>query len=140
LGHNGAGKTTTTFLLCGIYPPTSGTAYIMNHDLRTDLDHIRSALGYCPQQDILFDNFTVKEHLKLISLVNILFKKINHKELSININFKIKGFPSEKIKSEINRIAGFVGLENDLMKKAKNLSGGMKRRLLKMKFQFFFQR
>lgn len=31
---------------------------------------------------------------------------------------------------EIERIASFVGLERDLKKMAKNLSGGMKRRLM----------
>jgi ABC-type multidrug transport system ATPase subunit len=31
---------------------------------------------------------------------------------------------------EVERIAGFVGLDRDLKKMAKNLSGGMKRRLM----------
>lgn len=35
-----------------------------------------------------------------------------------------------KINEEINRIATFVGLSRDLSKKSKNLSGGMKRRLM----------
>ncbi len=74
LGKNGAGKTTTTFLLCGLYPPTSGTTKIMGYDLRTNIDHIRSLIGYCPQVDILFDNFNVEEHLKLVALV--IFKTI----------------------------------------------------------------
>jgi ABC-type multidrug transport system ATPase subunit len=43
---------------------------------------------------------------------------------------QIKGFPFSDLGVEINRIATFVGLENDLSKKAKNLSGGMKRRLM----------
>nr|QUF59429.1 ATP-binding cassette transporter Abca3-like1 [Brachionus angularis] len=108
LGHNGAGKTTTTFMLCGLYPPTSGNANLMGFDLRNQMDEIRSILGYCPQVDILFDNFNVEEHLKLIAM----------------------GFPKNKLNDEINRIATFVGLQKDLSKRSKNLSGGMKRRLM----------
>ncbi len=89
LGHNGAGKTTTTFMLCGeflfwflkilflnnvytvkgIYPPTSGTANILGYDIVTEMDQIRTSLGFCPQHDILYDDFYVEEHLKLIALV-----------------------------------------------------------------------
>ncbi|KAI6188218.1 hypothetical protein M3Y98_00330700 [Aphelenchoides besseyi] len=43
LGHNGAGNT----------GPTSGTAYIDGHDIRTSLPLIRKQLGFCPQYNIL---------------------------------------------------------------------------------------
>ena len=56
-------------MLSGLYPPTSGTGSIMDYDLRNELDEIRSIIGYCPQIDILIDDFTVKEHLKLIAMV-----------------------------------------------------------------------
>lgn len=110
LGHNGAGKTTLTYMLSGLYSPTSGSGQLMGYDLRNDCDKIRSIMGYCPQIDILIDNFNVKEHLKMIAM--------------------IKGFPKEKLEEEIERISKFVGLNNDLKKYAKNLSGGMKRRLM----------
>lgn len=60
-------------MLCGLYPPTSGNATIMGLDLRNQMDEIRSKLGYCPQVDILYDNFNVEEHLKLIAMVHNLF-------------------------------------------------------------------
>ncbi|CAF0854082.1 unnamed protein product [Brachionus calyciflorus] len=110
LGHNGAGKTTTTFMLCGMFPPTSGNAKILGLDLRNQMDQIRPILGFCPQVDILLEDFTVEEHLKLVAM--------------------IKGFPSSKLKNEIDRISNFVGLNKDLAKRSKNLSGGMKRRLM----------
>ena len=76
LGHNGAGKTTTTFMLCGLYPPTSGTALIMGYDLRHEIDEIHSIIGYCPQHDILYDSLNVEEHLRLVAQVSYSFSFI----------------------------------------------------------------
>jgi ABC-type uncharacterized transport system ATPase subunit len=53
LGHNGAGKTTTTFMLCGIYAPDAGNAYILGNNIKYQMDIIRTSLGFCPQHDIL---------------------------------------------------------------------------------------
>ena len=65
MGHNGAGKTTLFNMLFGILKPTSGTAYILNRDITTDMDEIRKEIGVCPQHDILYDSLTVKEHLEV---------------------------------------------------------------------------
>lgn len=70
LGHNGAGKTTVTFILCGIHAPTSGTAHILDRDIRNEMDVIRRSIGFCPQQNILFDELTVEQHLKLVASVS----------------------------------------------------------------------
>nr|QUF59431.1 ATP-binding cassette transporter Abca3-like3 [Brachionus angularis] len=109
LGHNGAGKTTLLFMLCGIYPPSSGEAIIMDYDLMTNVNKIRSLIGFCPQSPILYDDLTVYEHLYLIA--------------------SIKGFTSEDVKKEITHISKLVDLNSELNKKSKNLSGGMKKRL-----------
>ncbi len=69
LGHNGAGKTTTTFMLAGIFAPSSGTATILGYDIRSQMDQIRTSMGICPQHDILYDKFTVGEHFDLIASV-----------------------------------------------------------------------
>jgi ATP-binding cassette subfamily A (ABC1) protein 3 len=67
---NGAGKSTTMFILCGLYPPSSGNAQILNYDVATEIDKIRSYIGFCPQHDIIYEQLTVKEHLELVAMVN----------------------------------------------------------------------
>ncbi|MEU9123601.1 ABC transporter ATP-binding protein [Streptomyces sp. NPDC048506] len=51
VGENGAGKTTLLRILCGELTPTGGAA---SHTGR---------MGYCPQQAVLNDAFTVRQHL-----------------------------------------------------------------------------
>ena len=53
----------------GLYPPTCGTIIINGMNLQTDLSKIREELGVCPQQDILLDNLTVREHLMLFAAI-----------------------------------------------------------------------
>ncbi|KAH0631842.1 hypothetical protein JD844_019699 [Phrynosoma platyrhinos] len=109
LGHNGAGKTTTLSMLTGLYPPTSGQAYINGYEISQDMILIRKSLGLCPQHDVLFDQMTVEEHLYFYS--------------------GLKGFPVEKCPEEINRILHILNLEEKRFSLSKALSGGMKRKL-----------
>lgn len=44
-------------ILTGLFPPTSGTATINGHDIRTDMDVVRQELGLCPQHNVLFDRY-----------------------------------------------------------------------------------
>jgi ABC-type multidrug transport system ATPase subunit len=54
----------------GFIPPTSGTAYVDDKDIRTDIDGVRHSLGLCPQHNILFGSLTVKEHLIFFARVS----------------------------------------------------------------------
>ena len=115
-------------MLCGIFPPTSGTASILGYDIATEMDKIRTRIGFCPQHDILYDDLNVEEHLKLIALVNA--QLILFSILFINfVKLKIKGFDEKMIFDEIKRISSYVGLFSDLKTNSSGLSGGMKRRL-----------
>jgi ABC-2 type transport system ATP-binding protein len=51
LGPNGAGKTTLLQTLLGFYPPTSGTARVLGHDVRTNIRTLRHHIGYMPESD-----------------------------------------------------------------------------------------
>uniref|UniRef100_A0A3B4E2I9 P-type phospholipid transporter n=1 Tax=Pygocentrus nattereri TaxID=42514 RepID=A0A3B4E2I9_PYGNA len=109
LGHNGAGKTTTMSILTGLFAPTSGTAYVNGFDIRTDMDSIRKTLGMCPQHNVLFNDLTVEEHIYFYA--------------------RLKGCSSEEVKQEIDQMIKDVGLPHKRKELAKNLSGGMQRKL-----------
>lgn len=36
-------------ILTGLFPPTSGTAYINGYDVCSDIEMVREGLGVCPQ-------------------------------------------------------------------------------------------
>ncbi|XP_053558600.1 phospholipid-transporting ATPase ABCA1 isoform X2 [Bombina bombina] len=109
LGHNGAGKTTTMSILTGLFPPTTGTAYILGKDIRSELSSIRQNLGVCPQHNVLFDMLTVEEHIWFYA--------------------RLKGLSEEKVKSEMEQMLIDVGLPNKKKAKTSQLSGGMQRKL-----------
>ncbi|XP_037832519.1 phospholipid-transporting ATPase ABCA1 isoform X2 [Kryptolebias marmoratus] len=109
LGHNGAGKTTTMSILTGLFPPTSGTAVINGYDIRTDMDIIRKCLGMCPQHNVLFNELTVEEHVYFYA--------------------RLKGRSSSEVESEMDQMIADVGLPHKRKELAKNLSGGMQRKL-----------
>uniref|UniRef100_A0A8D2PRP9 ATP-binding cassette sub-family A member 2 n=1 Tax=Zosterops lateralis melanops TaxID=1220523 RepID=A0A8D2PRP9_ZOSLA len=109
LGHNGAGKTTTMSILTGLFPPTSGSATIYGHDIRTEMDKIRKNLGMCPQHNVLFDRLTVEEHLWFYS--------------------QLKSMAEEEIRKEMDKMIEDLELSNKRHCQVQTLSGGMKRKL-----------
>ncbi|XP_044296030.1 ATP-binding cassette sub-family A member 2 [Varanus komodoensis] len=109
LGHNGAGKTTTMSILTGLFPPTSGSATIYGHDIRTEMDEIRKNLGMCPQHNVLFDKLTVEEHLWLYS--------------------QLKGMAEDEIRKEMDKMIEDLELTHKCHSLVQTLSGGMKRKL-----------
>ncbi|XP_062517639.1 phospholipid-transporting ATPase ABCA1-like, partial [Corticium candelabrum] len=111
LGHNGAGKTTTMSVLCGLYPPTSGKAYIRGMDITTSIDEIRKTLGLCPQQNVLYNKLTVTEHLWLIA------------------KLKNVGVSDKELKKEIDKWLDDLNLTEKRNAMVSSLSGGMKRKL-----------
>jgi len=64
LGANGAGKSTTIRMLCGLLQPTSGTARVGGHDVRTETELVKLNIGYMSQRFSLYDDLTVEQNIR----------------------------------------------------------------------------
>jgi ABC-2 type transport system ATP-binding protein len=64
LGPNGAGKTTTIRMIAGLLKPTSGRIAIDGHDLATQPEAAKQALGFIPDRPFLYEKLTAGEFLR----------------------------------------------------------------------------
>lgn len=65
LGPNGAGKTTTIKMLCGLFPPSSGSGKISKFDIMREQLNIKKSIGYMSQKFSLYRDLTVGENIEL---------------------------------------------------------------------------
>lgn len=110
LGPNGAGKTTTLRMCYGFLRPEAGSVRIAGHDLATDGDRARRALGVCTQDDTFDADFTVRGNLE---------------QTARYYRPKI-----ENLAARIDTLLAQFGLTEYADHKPQMLSGGFKRRLL----------
>ncbi len=110
LGPNGAGKTTILRIIAGLTNPTSGKVYIFQKDLLKNLIWAKSQIGIIPQHINLDLELTIEENLFIHGL---LYK-----------------MPLSLIKKRINELLEFAGLNERRDSKIKELSEGLKRRVL----------
>ena len=64
LGENGAGKTTLINIISGLINPDEGDILYKGNSLINNIYKIYKNVGTCAQEDILFEDLSVKEHLK----------------------------------------------------------------------------
>jgi len=110
LGPNGAGKSTTIRILTGLTQPTSGTVTLNGFDLKNSSIRSRQQCGLVPQSINLDQELSVYENLTIHGL---LFRMS-------------KGERDQKIDELLN----YVDLSVREQSLVKELSGGMKRRLM----------
>lgn len=108
IGPNGAGKTTFLSIVTGINRCDSGLGWICGRNIN---DRIKNSgeIGFCPQFDILWPSMNVLQHLIFMGM--------------------FKGMTKSEAKMNAKQLIRQVDLEEDWMKEAGQLSGGMKRRL-----------
>ena len=109
LGPNGAGKTTLIRMMTTLTPPTSGTAVVGGHDVVSDSDGVRHAIGVIPQALTSDPELTARENM--------------------SIHAKLYGLTSAQRQELIPRLLESVGLTEFADKLVGSFSGGMRRRL-----------
>ena len=108
LGPNGAGKTTLISILAGLSRATGGSVRVMGHDVVDDYAAARRALGIVPQELVFDPFFTVRESLRIQSGY----------------------FGVKNNDAWIDELLHNLGLSDKAGSNMRQLSGGMKRRVL----------
>ena len=108
LGPNGAGKTSLISILAGLSQASGGAVKVHGHDVVSDYAEARKALGIVPQELVFDPFFSVRESLKIQSGY-----------------FGVKGN-----EAWIDELLENLGLADKAHANMRQLSGGMKRRVL----------
>ena len=108
IGPSGSGKTSTIRMLTGVHRPTSGKVTVLGHNPAAFSQDMRARIGYMPQLFVLYPDLTVWENL--------------------NFAASLYGMPLRR-HARMNEILQFVELSDDRNKLARDISGGMQRRL-----------
>lgn len=110
LGPNGAGKSTLMNILTDNLTATSGKVTFDGEEILSMGKEYRRILGYMPQQQGLYPNFSLVRFLHYMA--------------------SLKGIGKEEAKEQIDIIIKRVNLWDDRNKKLGKFSGGMKQRAL----------
>jgi ABC-2 type transport system ATP-binding protein len=108
LGPNGAGKTTLISILAGLARASSGRVSVMGHDVVADYAAARRQLGIVPQELVFDPFFSVRETLRIQSGY----------------------FGVTRNEAWIDELLSELGLADKAGANMRQLSGGMKRRVL----------
>lgn len=110
LGPNGSGKTTTIKILTGLTRPTSGQASLNGFDIEREPVKAKFQCGYVPQTINLDAELTVYENL--------------------DIHGRLFSMGRAKRREKIDELLVYVGIRDRRDSLVKELSGGMKRRVM----------
>ena len=108
LGPNGAGKTSLISILAGLSRATSGSVTVHGHDVVSDFAAARHCLGIVPQELVFDPFFSVRESLRIQSG----YFGVHHND------------------DWIDELLSSLGLADKADANMRQLSGGMKRRVL----------
>ncbi len=109
LGANGAGKTTTLRMLSTVLRPTSGSAWVMGHEVRAEPERVRENLGFYSASTALYPKITPRETLRFFATVN--------------------RYPAEGVEDRVEALIRRFGLEAYADTRVEKLSSGMKQKV-----------
>lgn len=110
LGPNGAGKSTLMNIITDNIKADQGQVLYNGEDIHALKDKYRAVVGYMPQQQVLYDNFTGEEFLWYMAA--------------------LKGIDKKICKNRVHEMLQMVNLWKEKDKKIGSYSGGMKQRIL----------
>lgn len=108
LGPNGAGKSTIINIMAGLVTKTSGSVKIWGTDIDEDMRNAKASIGIVPQE-LTFDAFFSPAHM-------------------LDLMAGLYGVPKEERRTM--ELLKMMGLEDKAHAYTRQLSGGMKRRLM----------
>lgn len=107
LGPNGAGKTTTMRVLATLLRPEAGRVEVAGHDALREPNEVRRRIGLVTEEPSLLDRLTVREQL----------------------DFTARAYDVADVAHRIATVAGLLGLEEQLDKRAGTLSKGNRQKV-----------
>ena len=110
LGPNGAGKSTLMNMMTDNLTRTSGKILLDGKDILDMGKQYRSILGYMPQQQGFYEQFSATAFLKYIG--------------------KLKGYSGKKLNNQVEQLLKKVNLYDYRYEKVGSFSGGMRQRVL----------
>jgi len=109
LGPNGAGKTSLVSIVAGLRRPDAGTVHVGGIDVVRDPRAARRHIGLAPQDTGVYPTLTVRDNLRFFA--------------------GLAGLRKAEAGRRIDAVAGELGLDDLLDRRAGELSGGERRRL-----------
>ncbi|MCA9037458.1 MAG: ABC transporter ATP-binding protein/permease, partial [Planctomycetaceae bacterium] len=109
LGPNGSGKSTIIRMLCGVLPPSGGSARVLGYDVTTESEIIKQRIGYMSQKFSLYADLSVEENLRFYG--------------------SIYGLSAIRTQQRMQDVLQLTSLSDRLPQLAGTLSGGWKQRL-----------
>jgi len=109
LGPNGAGKTTSISIIAGLLEPDAGNVTVKGRRITTRSTDPKRAVGLVPQDLAIYPDLTARENLRFFG--------------------RLYGMETAELRRRVSEVLEVIGLAERANDRAKEYSGGMKRRL-----------
>lgn len=111
VGGSGAGKTTLMNAMSGFDKDVQGAVFLNGINLRQNFQHLKSIIGYVPQQDIIYENLTLRKMLYYTAKLKM-----------------SQDATRQEIEAKIEEVLEMVELKEHANTYIRKMSGGQKKR------------